>query len=408
MPIEMAAETPIEQERLLFHDTWENAFAEPGKGRQAGQLPGLYVHIPFCVRKCRYCDFFSVPRLENIPSFLTALGKEMSLRREVFEFFDTLYIGGGTPSVLNFEQLALLFADLRRNFAIHDEAEITLEANPADLSLSHLEEMRSLGINRLNIGVQSFDEDILNFLGRRHSGEQALQAIDASLKAGFENFGIDLIYGIPGQSRQAWRKTLKQAVSLSIPHLSCYQLTVEPDTPLGKAYRSGAFELPDNEELFDWFMETSEFLEASGYCHYEVSNFSRSDALRSRHNSKYWQHVPYLGLGPAAHSFDGEKRWWNVRNLEAYLRQLEEDQLPVEDCETLTGEALQLESLFLGFRTKAGIDLADFAEKYGCDLWSSKKGQLEPLLNAGHLKIADGRLQPTRTGMALADSLALL
>ncbi len=404
----MAVERPMEQEQLILREDRENAFTEAGKGRQAGQLPGLYVHIPFCVRKCRYCDFFSVPRLEKIPPFLTALGKEMAMRREVFESFDTLYIGGGTPSVLHPEQLALLFANLLQNFAIRDDAEITLEANAADLSLPLLEEMRSLGINRLNIGVQSFDKDILNFLGRRHTSEQALQAIDAALKAGFENCGIDLIYGIPGQSRHAWRKTLEQALSLNIPHLSCYQLTVEPDTPLGRAYQSGAFELQDSDELFEWFRETSEFLEASGYAHYEVSNFSRSESRMSRHNSKYWRHVPYLGLGPAAHSFDGAKRWWNVRSLDKYLRQLDADQLPVENCETLTSEELQLESLFLGFRTKAGIDLADFTEKYGWDLWSSKKGQLEPLLHAGHLKIANGRLQPTRTGMALADSLALL
>jgi len=408
----MPVDRPIKEERFLSRRDRGNASPDPGKGRQTGgkieQWPGLYVHIPFCVSECRYCDFFSVPRLENIPEFLTALGREMALCREVFESFDTLYLGGGTPSVLHADQLALLFAHLRRNFSIRDEAEVTLEANPADLSPPFLEALRSLGISRLNIGVQSFDEDVLNFLGRRHTGDQALQAIDSALQAGFENFGIDLIYGIPGQSRHAWRKTLEQAASLSIPHLSCYQLTVEPDTPLGRAYRSGAFELSASDELFEWFMETSEFLEASGYVHYEVSNFSRSDALRSRHNSKYWQHVPYLGLGPAAHSFDGQRRWWNVRSLEAYLRQLDAGQLPVESGEILTAEELQLESLFLGFRTKAGIDLGDFAKKYGDDLWSSKKGQLEPLLNAGHLKIVDGRLQPTRTGMALADSLALL
>jgi len=386
----------------------ENSPADPGKGPRTMHYPGLYLHIPFCVSKCSYCDFFSIIERDGIPVFLAALFKEMILRRKVFESFDTLYIGGGTPSVLTSDQLNRIVAQLHQNFEILDEAEITLEANPADIHVSALEEMRSLGINRLNIGVQSFDDRILNFLGRRHNGNQAVQAIFAARQAGFDNFGIDLIYGIPGQSRHTWKKTLQQAVSLNIPHLSCYQLTVEQETPLGRAYRQGLFEIPDNDELFEWFMDTSEFLEESGYCHYEVSNFASRESLMSRHNSKYWQHVPYLGLGPAAHSFDGEKRWWNVRSLEDYVHQLNADKLPMENCETLNGEELQLESLFLGFRTKAGVHLADFAEKYGFDLLSLKKTQIEPLLAEGHLIITDGRLQPTRRGMALADSLALL
>jgi len=400
MPIDMQ----FQLNTLIPQKDVENSSA----GMRTTQHPGLYLHIPFCLSKCRYCNFFSVAEPSRIPDFLAALFKEMTLRRKVFESFDTLYIGGGTPSVLTSDQLNRIVAQLHQNFEILDEAEITLEANPADINVSDLEEIRSLGINRLNIGVQSFDNSILNFLGRRHNGNQAIQAIQAAFKTDFDNFGIDLIYGIPGQSRHAWKKTLQQAVSLNIPHLSCYQLTIESDTPLGRAHAQRLFEMPGNEELFEWFMDTSQFLEESGYCHYEVSNFSRNESLMSRHNSKYWQHVPYLGLGPAAHSFDGEKRWWNVRSLEEYVCQLNADKLPIENCERLTGEELQLESLFLGFRTKAGIHLADFEEKYGCNLWSLKKRSLEPLLAAGHLRLVDGRLQPTRTGMALADSMALL
>jgi oxygen-independent coproporphyrinogen III oxidase len=185
------------------------------------QSPGLYLHIPFCLSKCRYCNFFSVTELQKIPDFLTALFQEALLQRDVFKSFDTLYIGGGTPSILTPDQLADLLSHLRQNFDIADDAELTLEINPADIDVPMLEQIRALGINRLNIGVQSFENDVLNFLGRRHNSTQAIQAITAARQAGFENFGIDLIYGIPGQSRQAWKKTLEQVVSLSIPHLSC-------------------------------------------------------------------------------------------------------------------------------------------------------------------------------------------
>ncbi len=382
--------------------------SKPVGKRGAEDNPGLYLHIPFCEIKCRYCDFFSVTELSRITDFLDAICREMNLRGNVFKFFDTLYIGGGTPSVLRPDQLNRLLEHLHQHFEISKEAEITLEANPADISVSVMKELRSLGINRLNIGVQSFDNRILEFLGRRHNGRQAIRAIEASLQAGFGNFGIDLIYGIPGQKRNTWIKTLEQALTFQIPHLSCYQLTVEPETPLGQSYKKGLFLTPDNDELFELFMDTSEFLEKAGYCHYEVSNFARGDSRISRHNSKYWHHIPYLGLGPSAHSFDGEKRWMNVRSLEDYIQRLNQGKLPMEFCENLTREELQLEALFLGFRTRAGIDLDDFEEKFGWNLWSVKERDYELLLDAGHLKIVNGRLQPTRTGMALADSLALL
>lgn len=383
------------------------SFDAPGE-RPASGPPGLYVHIPFCLSKCPYCSFFSVTDQRRIPDFLAALFREMILCRNIFESFDTVYIGGGTPSLLSGDQLAQLFSGLRQNFEILEGSEITIEVNPADITHSFLKQMRTVGINRLNIGVQSFDNHLLAFLGRRHNGIQALQAVQAAAQAGFDNIGIDLMYGIPGQTRQSWKKTLEQAAALNIPHLSCYQLTIEPGTPLGSSYQQGLIEIPDNDELVEWFMETSEFLEESGYCHYEVSNFARSEPFISRHNSKYWRHVPYLGLGVAAHSFDGKHRWWNVRSLENYIRCLAKNEPPTENIERLTGEELQLESLFLGFRTRAGIDLADFSRKYGCDLLSLKKEQLEPLLAERFLIIEDGRLQPTRAGMALADSLALL
>jgi len=391
--------------------SWEGRGNPPRKSAHEcskGKHAGLYLHIPFCRSKCRYCNFFSVANEQIIPEFMAALFQETLLQRNTFKFFDTLYIGGGTPSILTMDQLADLLIHLRQNFGFSEDAEMTLECNPADVDVRILKQLHSLGINRLNIGVQSFENEVLSFLGRRHDSTQALQAIFAARQAGFNNFGIDLIYGIPGQSQGTWEKTLQQAVSLNIPHLSCYQLTLETDTPLGQAYGQGLFSMPDDDELFELFISTSKFLEDSGYLHYEVSNFSHGESRISRHNSKYWQHVPYLGLGPAAHSFDGNRRWKNIRSLESYLQQLEQGKSPIEDCETLTSEELQLETLFLGFRTKAGIDLDEFEERFGFDLLKMNKDSLEPLLAAGHLKITAGRLQPTWTGMALADSLALI
>lgn len=308
--------------------------------------------------------------------------------------------------MLSPDQLTALFQKIHQIFRINEDAEITIEVNPADVNDKFLEKAELLGINRLNIGIQSFDDNILNFLGRRHNSNQAISSIHYAREAGFENLGIDLIYGIPGQSRVEWKKNLQYAVSLNIPHISCYQLTLEANTPLGSEYLRGSFEVPDNDELFEWFMETSIFLEESGYYHYEVSNFSLGKSMMSRHNSKYWRHVPYLGLGPAAHSFDGVKRWWNIRSLKSYFRMLNSDRLPVENCEELNSENLKLESLFLGFRTKAGIKLAEFEEKYGYDLSEDRK--IVMLIEAGHLEIKNGIMQPTRTGMALADSMALL
>jgi oxygen-independent coproporphyrinogen-3 oxidase len=372
------------------------------------KIPGLYIHIPFCLSKCPYCDFYSLTSISTVPDFLDALFKEMEMYRNRFNSFDTVYIGGGTPSLLSPQQLEQILTNIREKFDLSSKPEITIEANPADLNRSYLESIREIGINRINIGVQSFDHKVLGFLGRRHSLKQAISAIEASKKAGFRNMGLDLIYGVPEQDIESWLDTLKQAVAFSPEHLSCYQLTLETKTPLGKRYQAGEFSIPGEELQYEFFMKTSEFLEDAGYNHYEVSNFARGKEYTSRHNQKYWDHSPFLGLGPSAHSFQCNQRWWNHHSLDQYLATINAGNLPVEETETLTMEQLRLEALYLGLRTKKGIFLQDFKNQYHYDLFTEKKEILAKLEEEGFISIQDGYLYPTQTGLAVADSLSLI
>ena len=407
------------------------------------KFPGLYIHIPFCLSKCLYCDFYSLTSISAVPDFLNAIFKEMEMYRNRFNPFDpsaapspalqsrdkgalrvnpeqasgfrpgsrrvdTVYIGGGTPSLLSPQQLESILISVQKNFDVISTPEITIETNPADLDQSSLELMREIGINRINIGVQSFDEKILNFLGRRHSVKQANSAIEASRKAGFHNIGLDLIYGVPEQDIESWLDTLKQAVAFSPEHISCYQLTLESKTPLGIRYQAGEFSLPGEELQYEFFMKTSEFLEHAGYIHYEVSNFALGTKYTSRHNQKYWDHSPYLGLGPSAHSFQSNRRWWNHHSLDRYLAAINTGNLPIEETEILTMEQLRLEALYLGLRTKKGVSLQDLKNRYDYDLFTEKKEILDKLEEEGFISIRDGYLYPTRTGLAIADSLSLI
>jgi oxygen-independent coproporphyrinogen III oxidase len=371
-------------------------------------VSGLYIHVPFCISKCGYCDFYSVTSVSAIPDFLEAFFKEMTMYRGDFDSFDTVYFGGGTPSVLSSEQVKAILSGVRSNFDLVLNSEITLEANPADLNLSLLESLREIGINRLNIGVQSFDQKILDFLGRRHSVEQGISAIEDSRQAGFHNIGLDLIYGVPGQQVTSWLETLTQAMSLLPEHLSCYQLTVEPHTPLGKRCVEGELSPPSEDLQYEFFMKTSEMLEHAGYVHYEVSNFARGMAFASRHNQKYWDHTPYLGLGPAAHSFLNNQRWWNHRSMDRYLSAIKNGAKPIEGTEILSLEQLQLEAFYLGLRTQKGFCIQDYSTKYSRDILAEKGKAFMELQRRGLILIENGFIHPTRAGLALSDTLALI
>ena len=370
--------------------------------------PGLYMHIPFCLSRCAYCDFYSVMDLDKIPSFMDSLMREMELYRGFFGSFDTIYLGGGTPSLLSARQTGNILEALSGTFLFSEDTEITIEVNPGDLSLEAASSRFAMQINRINIGVQSFDDTVLAFLGRRHRACEAVSAIESARAAGFKNVGIDLIYGVPGQDLELWLDTLHRALDFMPEHLSCYQLTLEPSTPLGLRQQRGEIALPSDDLLYEFFMETSRTLEKAGYIHYEVSNFAREEPFMSRHNQKYWDHTPYLGLGPGAHSLSGKRRWWNHKDLDRYIEETGNHVPPVGGSETLTGEQLRLEALYLGLRTKKGIDLEGFARRYNWDLLREKSDQLRAMEREGLVVISDTRLRPTLAGLAVSDSLPLL
>ena len=376
--------------------------------RIASGFSGLYVHIPFCRFKCPYCDFYSEPFPSKIPDFLQALRIEMERVQFPDKRFDTVYIGGGTPTLLAPRDLETILEDARTHFGIEPESEVSIEANPGDFDFSCARSLRKMGINRISLGVQSFDPQILRFLGRRHSPQAALSAIEDCRRAGFDRIGIDLMYGVPDQTLASWVKTLSETLALEPEHISCYQLTLADGTPLAKDYRQGRFSLPDEDSQEAFFIQTAEFLESNGYIHYEVSNFARTEKSFCRHNLKYWDHSSYLGLGPSAHSFCSDRRWWNERSLERYISLLGTGSMPVAGTEVLTREQLALEEFFLGIRTRRGIPLDSFSKKFGRDLLAEKKNLLEKLQEEGLLIIRQGRLYPTRRGFSVADQLALL
>ncbi len=390
-------------------------------------LPGLYIHIPFCLSKCGYCSFYSIASTDLIDEFVQAVILEMGLHgfsqttfdtnvinfsanneERPFKSFDTLYLGGGTPSLLSLSQIENIFQAIRNQFEISERAEITMEVNPGDLSLPYLQGLHSLGINRLNIGIQSFDDHILKFLGRRHSSKESSDAIDQARKAGFINLGLDLIYGVSGQDLKSWKNNLHQTLAFEPEHLSCYQLSLETKTPLYRTYLQNRLSMPSENEALDYFMTTSHTLTDSGYDHYEVSNFARTETLRSRHNTKYWRHVPYLGLGPSAHSFDGARRFWNKADVCAYLTDIAGKKIPLEKVEALTSTQMALEALFLGLRTRDGLDLHHYKDLYGVDLPADKKPMIDALIKNKLIELKEGCLRPTLEGMAVADALALI
>lgn len=370
--------------------------------------PGLYIHIPFCRTRCGYCDFFSSTDTGIMGDFLQALCKEMALWHDEFPSFDTVYIGGGTPSLLCPGDMGRLLDRVREVFGILPGAEITVEANPADWGRDELRELRSLGITRINLGVQSFDDRELKFLGRRHDSAQARAALSWARSAGFDSVGLDLIHSLPGQGFASWRASLEQALAFGPEHLSCYELELKGDTPLGLKFGKGEFEGRSEEDLREFFLKTSELVEGAGYLHYEVSNYARDFVTTSRHNRKYWDHTPYLGLGPSAHSFKGARRWWNHGSIEGYLASLSAGEKPVRGAEDLSGDQLAFEALFLGLRMKEGIDLEEYRLRYGVDLLREKGPQIRDREEAGLVRVISGRLCPTREGMAVADALAVL
>ncbi|HYO12699.1 MAG TPA: radical SAM family heme chaperone HemW [Thermoanaerobaculia bacterium] len=372
--------------------------------------PGLYLHIPFCSAICPYCDFAVLTGgRERRGRFVDHLISEINLWKAdapAFPGIDTIYFGGGTPSALEPGDLARILETVRRNLSVQDDAWVFFEANPEDVTPESIRAWRDLGVRFLSLGIQSFDADALRFLGRRHTPEEARRSVELSRSAGFDTISIDLIYGLPGQTLEDWRRILEDAVALTPDHVSCYQLTIHEGTPFGfRLARGKMTELPE-EAQGELFLFTHEFLRDAGIPGYEVSNFARSPEHRSRHNQKYWHHVPYLGLGPSAHSFSGNRRWWNERKINPYEARIDAGERPVAGSEELTSRDLALEAVMLGMRTVDGIDLPRFREHYGVDLLKRNEPLIERLLREGLLRVEGGRLVPTLAGLAVTDSLA--
>jgi oxygen-independent coproporphyrinogen-3 oxidase len=374
-------------------------------------MSGIYIHIPFCERKCIYCDFYSVENLNLIDRFTESLLKEIeifSIEADFFNdsIFDTIYFGGGTPSLLEPAQIEKILSKLSQSFKISSNPEITLETNPGTVDKRKLLEFKNLGVNRISFGVQSFFDDDLKFLGRIHTGEDAFKCVNDSFEVGFENVSIDLIFGLPGQTVEKWLENLKFAVSLNVPHISAYNLIVERGTPLHELFSLGKVQIPEDEIQAQLYERTIDFLENAGYVHYEVSNYA-FEGFECRHNLKYWQYENYIGFGPSAHSFWINKRWWNFANLNKYINALDLGKIPVANFEILDEEKMIEEFIYLGLRSK-GINVARFKGKFGFEFVDGDiKDEIEELERAGYITIEDDFIKLTPKGFLLCDEIVL-
>jgi len=369
-------------------------------------MSGIYVHFPFCKRKCIYCNFYSVSREELKSQYLEALSHEIELRADELRgaTVETLYFGGGTPSLCTIDELVAVAQKLRSAFIFAPEPEFTVEANPEQLTTSYLRGLRKIGVNRLSIGVQSFDDEILAMLGRTHSAATAKAALENALATGFDNVSIDLIYGIAARQPGQWRQELKEAFSHPITHLSAYSLTVEENTLLHRKIRNGALP-PLNEDcaVDDYWTLIYEAGNHS-FEQYEISNFAR-DGKISRHNSAYWAHTPYLGLGAAAHSFNGTERSWNAADVNRYIQGCAAG-APPRESETLTLRELFNEYILLRLRTSAGIRLNDLQQRFGAERREKTEKHLIKLPTTFY--ISDGEhIVLTAEGRLHADNIAM-
>ena len=374
------------------------------------QNAGIYVHIPFCVRKCPYCDFYSVTDLALKPRFLKALVAEMELISAEKLCFDTLYIGGGTPSVYSHHDIGKIVNAISENFDLKPESEITIEVNPGTVAIEQLRGYRDAGINRINIGVQSFFQGNLDFLGRIHTASEARSAVTEAQRAGFQNIGLDLIYGLPDQPEGDWLENLKAAVDYDPTHLSCYTLTYEKGTPLYSDLNDERIQPLAEAKVRALFEATIDFLENHGYYQYEISNFARIGKNGrphvSRHNLKYWTLVPYIGLGASAHSFSENQRYWNVSDVADYIAAIESGRLPEAEREVLSREQQIIETIYLGLRTTAGIDLIGFGQKFGINFVKAYKEVISDLEELNYLEVKNNRCALTRQARAFLDSIA--
>lgn len=366
-------------------------------------MAGLYFHIPFCKQACIYCDFHFSTSLNYADEMVDAILKELELRKsEISESIETIYFGGGTPSLLSKDQLSRILQTIRSFFVLVDETEITLEANPDDLTKLKLQELKHIGVNRLSIGVQSFFDRHLEWMNRAHNAYESEECINLAHEFGFENITIDLIYGIPIMTDKEWEFNVNKAIELGVPHISAYNLTVENKTALSHMIHKGDSKDVDDEQGEQNFQYLRKTLLENGFVQYEISNFGK-EGYFSRHNTSYWLGKKYIGLGPSAHSFDGKVRKWNVANNPVYIRKMRAKELPLEK-EILTPKDQVNEHLMIGLRNMWGCSW-DYLNETGINL-TQLKTEVVSKINTGYLEKTETGFKTTEQGLLFADAIA--
>lgn len=372
-----------------------NGKFQPGEGSlRTGDGLGIYIHIPFCKQKCNYCDFLSFPSScrGQVADYLLGLKKEIQLAAAGVDRAEaaSVYLGGGTPSLLSSQALKEIFSALRENFSLSSETEITIEANPGTLSREKLRAMAALGVNRLSLGVQSLEDAQLSRMGRVHTAEEAREAFRLARQEGFHNINVDLIHGLPGQTPAAWVSTLREAAELAPEHVSAYGLSLEKGTPWGDLNCRGELALPSEGDCARMYGETGEVLSEWGFIQYEISNYAKP-GYESKHNLGYWLRRPYLGIGLGASSFINETRYRNCTQLSDYLSFLEINKLPIAEAEKISREEAMSETMFLGLRTARGVNILEFVRQYGLSVEQAFPA-VKQLEQAGVLRREGSRL----------------
>lgn len=367
-------------------------------------MAGIYIHIPFCKQACNYCNFHFSTTHHLIPKLIKAIAREAEQRKNYLtEIVDTIYFGGGTPSILNHSQIEFLLNNLKNNFTVNLNAEISLEANPDDITEENLLAWKKIGINRFSLGIQSFIDDELIWMNRSHNSTQAKKSIEL-IKNNFDNYSIDLIFGSQLLTNEQWKKNIETALSFNPPHLSCYALTVESKTLLGKSVETEKIDNIDNNKQAEQFEYLMNCLEARGYHQYEISNYSKPN-FESRHNSSYWQGKHYLGLGPSAHSFNIVSRSWNISNNNLYINLIDKNEL-VSETETLTETQQLNEYIMISLRTSKGIDLNFVKVNFGKTIFNSIINNSNKWQNSGHIFTQNNFLILSKRGKLIADNIA--
>ncbi|PRX41566.1 radical SAM family heme chaperone HemW [Salegentibacter salegens] len=397
---ELMKEIKILSEKLLYGIADNSS----PSGRLGGAA-GLYIHIPFCKQACHYCDFHFSTSLKKKGKLVEMLCRELLLRKDELNSpeIQTIYFGGGTPSLLEADELQQIFETIYANYKIAENPEITLEANPDDLTEEKLEMLKASKINRLSIGVQSFFEEDLKLMNRAHNAEEALKSIKLA-KQSFDNISIDLIYGIPGMSLERWKRNLEISLELDVPHISSYALTVEPNTALQKFIERGKIKPVDDEAAKHHFEILVETLTKNGFEHYEFSNFGKSGYF-SQNNTAYWLGKSYLGIGPAAHSYDGNSRKWNISNNPLYIKSLEKGEIP-QETEDLSVSDKYNEYVMTRLRTKFGVDIAEVFQKFGENYKAHFAELAKPLQKENLIQEKNGIFHITSKGKFLSDGIA--